>query len=214
MGSTRCGKLSQAPVMVGANTLEWTLSAMMGQSLPDGDIQSTAKKMAQHVIDLYQSKKAVGTQDFTKLYPLKDYTKVTASLKKVNRKFTAKHAVRFALEDGDLAFNCATLYTSSAIASHTSRDAYLYLFDHWPSAPGTLGALGPTHTAEMPFVFGNFAWTPTSFEKRLSRKMMDYWLNFARYLNPNHPNSKATWPAAGYGEKNNFMVFKGPTVGG
>ena len=201
--------------MVGASSMEWSLFFYPGPT--ETDVASAAKKWAQDIIDVYQSKKTVGTRDFAELYPLKEYAEVTAMLQYANPEFSANDAAILDIRFGDTMFLCASLFTSSAIAAQKSRKAYLYLFEHWPSIPGVLGLMGPTHASEIPYVFGNFdeyaqlaeeeAWTPTAFEKQLSQTMMDYWLNFGRYLNPDNPSSKATWPVAGRGEKNDFMVF-------
>ena len=102
------------------------------------------------------------------------------------------------------------------MALKSSRKAYLYLFDHTASHPA-LSLFGPAHVFDLAFTFGNFEefsssgglppWKPTAFEQKLSRDMMEYWLNFARNGTPNADSTAAKWPVAGCGEKNNFMVF-------
>ena len=127
-------------------------------------------------------------------------------------------------------FTCSASLTAAAIVSakQTTRNSYLYLFNHTPSNE-ILSLLGPTHTSEMPYIFGTFdkyaeemsagltkSWAPTTYEIGLSNTMMDYWLNFARYQNPNGPNTKgtaSTWPAASCGDQNNFMVFGNKDTG-
>jgi para-nitrobenzyl esterase len=69
--------------------------------------------------------------------------------------------------------------------------AYVYLFT-WES-PALRGALGSCHALEMPFVFGTcnhpmeqrFAGAGPEAD-RLSQKMMDAWIAFARTGDPNH----------------------------
>jgi para-nitrobenzyl esterase len=69
--------------------------------------------------------------------------------------------------------------------------AYVYLFT-WES-PALRGALGSCHALEMPFVFGTcnhpleqrFVGAGPEAD-RLSQKMMDAWLAFARNGDPNH----------------------------
>jgi len=69
---------------------------------------------------------------------------------------------------------------------------FVYYFDHrTPLSPD-----GATHGAEMPYVFGNFdprQGTPTAADIALSEHMMAYWVNFAKYGNPNG-NGLPNWP--------------------
>ncbi len=75
--------------------------------------------------------------------------------------------------------------------------AYLYYFDrHSPQEP-----LGPIHTAEIPYVFGNVAPIPSqSFgppgpaDVAFSRQTQSYWINFAKSGDPNGPGLPH-WPA-------------------
>jgi para-nitrobenzyl esterase len=64
----------------------------------------------------------------------------------------------------------------------------------------------PTHTAEIPFVFGNLinnpvidsVTPPTKQDRVFSQAVMAYWTNFAKTGNPNGA-SLATWPPYGSG---------------
>jgi para-nitrobenzyl esterase len=76
--------------------------------------------------------------------------------------------------------------------------AYLYYFDyHSPQEP-----LGPVHSAEVPYVFGNLAapmhWTPlgppSPADVAFSREIQSYWVNFAKTGDPNGPGLPR-WPA-------------------
>lgn len=88
--------------------------------------------------------------------------------------------------------------------------AWAYLFTH--ASPARRGALGSCHALEMPFVFGTlhaptqdkFAGTGSEVE-RLSREMMDCWLNFAVEGDPAHP-SVAPWSQYESG-KRPTMIF-------
>ena len=170
---------------------------------------------ATNIIGQFQSGKALGSPDFDALYPLKDYVSDAEKLKALNPKMTPTLVAIYDLNAGN--FYCSALFTASSIvALKSSRKAYLYLFNHTASNPA-LSLFGPTHTSELAFTFGNFeefasnwgssSWKPTAFEKKLSRDMMEYWLNFARNGTPNADSTAAKWPVAGCGEKNNFMVF-------
>jgi len=78
--------------------------------------------------------------------------------------------------------------------SKNQPDIYMYMFTY-PS-PIRNGSLGAVHAIEIPFVFGtldiprnvNFKLFPDSNKEteRLSAKMMDSWISFARNGNPNH----------------------------
>lgn len=77
---------------------------------------------------------------------------------------------------------------------------YLYYFDRRsPQAP-----LGPTHTAELGYVFGNLVstvrgapfaldGTPAAADLALSKLIQNYWVNFAKTGNPNGPGLPR-WP--------------------
>jgi para-nitrobenzyl esterase len=78
--------------------------------------------------------------------------------------------------------------------------AYLYYFDRRsPQEP-----LGPAHTEEIPYVFGNVGQTPTRgfgppgpagpVDVSLSQQMQSYWVNFAKSGDPNGPGLPH-WPA-------------------
>lgn len=66
----------------------------------------------------------------------------------------------------------------------------------------------PTHTAEIPFVFGNLvnnpairsALPPDPQDRTFSKYIMAYWVSFAKTGNPNSLSAtKATWPKFGSG---------------
>jgi para-nitrobenzyl esterase len=97
----------------------------------------------------------------------------------------------------DLEFRIAGIRTAEAQSSQ-NPNTYMYLFT-WPS-PFMGGSLGSCHITEIPFVFGM---TDLPFwkifsgsgeeEKKLSEKMMDAWISFARTGNPNH-DGIPEWP--------------------
>ncbi|WP_375688775.1 carboxylesterase/lipase family protein [Pseudooceanicola sp. LIPI14-2-Ac024] len=82
-------------------------------------------------------------------------------------------------------------------SAHPGAPVWSYLFRWKTAAEG--GHLGCPHTACIPFIFG----TTTAAQRmlgrpddaaRLSEKVMDAWLAFARSGDPNHPGLPA-WPA-------------------
>lgn len=78
---------------------------------------------------------------------------------------------------------------------------WTYLFDHTPSCiwvpalgsnPQVLELLGPTHTSEIPYVFGNVKFGNCSFdavEQTISASLIDQWSSMAADA---HPTSE--WP--------------------
>jgi carboxylesterase type B len=87
----------------------------------------------------------------------------------------------------DYIFMCPSRSAAWAVAA--THPAYLYRFNHTLSFPG---AWGPRfwycdegvvcHGSEVPFVFHShapFDWTPE--EEMLSRRMVAYWTNFAKF---------------------------------
>jgi para-nitrobenzyl esterase len=88
---------------------------------------------------------------------------------------------------------------------------FLYYFDHsWPAAD-ELGLHG-FHAAEIPYVFGNIAHTPSAWpqvpdtaeERALSDAMLGYWTSFARDGVPRADGQPAWQP---YGTTRAFMAF-------
>ena len=198
--------------------MEGNLFASMYKPFSESmNVSTYGALMATSIIEQYQSGKALGSPDFDALYPLKNYASAAEKLKLVDAGITPTTVAIADMHAGDIMFSCSTLFTASSIVGlKSSRKAYLYLFDYTASNPA-MSLFGPAHTVDLAFTFGNFAeypsifglppWKPTAFELKLSRDMMDYWLNFARNGTPNADSTAAKWPVAGCGEKNNFMVF-------
>jgi para-nitrobenzyl esterase len=105
--------------------------------------------------------------------------------------------------DSDAAVSSKNLFRDTAFAWPTwawarlqsrvgKNPAYVYYFDHrTPLTPD-----GATHGAEMQYVFGNFdprQGPPSAADIALSEKMMAYWVNFAKYGNPNG-SGLPNWP--------------------
>ncbi len=111
----------------------------------------------------------------------------------------AEQATRDVERDSLLAWSAwawANLYSRK-----DNDDVYLYYFDRYsPQAP-----LGPTHSAEIGYVFGNLVSTvkdapfalsgpPGPADIALSKLIQSYWVNFARTGDPNGP-ALPHWPA-------------------
>jgi para-nitrobenzyl esterase len=80
--------------------------------------------------------------------------------------------------------------------------AYLYLFSHVPpQRPGGRSYAEPmdgaAHGAELFYVFNNLRYTDwpwTDVDRRIADDMSNYWVNFAKALDPNGPGL-TRWPA-------------------
>eukprot|EP00546_Thalassionema_frauenfeldii_P004021 CAMPEP_0178923364 /NCGR_PEP_ID=MMETSP0786-20121207/16678_1 /TAXON_ID=186022 /ORGANISM="Thalassionema frauenfeldii, Strain CCMP 1798" /LENGTH=525 /DNA_ID=CAMNT_0020597851 /DNA_START=117 /DNA_END=1691 /DNA_ORIENTATION=+ len=104
---------------------------------------------------------------------------------------------------GDFLFRCSSRELAAIAANNIAGKAYLYNFAHlnvkndiastvirWARNPSDWAS----HTAELPFVFGNFEFTfngpaaaplPTPEEVLLSTELMTRWANFAKTGDPN-----------------------------
>ncbi len=93
------------------------------------------------------------------------------------------------------------------------RPVYVYSFDHpQPPLPGKenmadeFGAKGVVHSAELPYMFGQVKLSTRPMKKEdfeLADRMSTYWTNFAKYGNPNGPDSGEWVPYS----KSNPNVF-------
>jgi para-nitrobenzyl esterase len=95
----------------------------------------------------------------------------------------------------DSFFTCPSRRVARAAASAQTEPVYRYLWTHTTPYLGILGAFGPFHGSEVPYVFGTFAglfYTPTPAEKALSDQMQRYWRNFAATGDPNGAG-QPTW---------------------
>ncbi|HWG77718.1 MAG TPA: carboxylesterase family protein [Steroidobacteraceae bacterium] len=84
--------------------------------------------------------------------------------------------------------------------------AYLYYFDRSsPKEP-----LGPVHTEEIPYVFGNLP--AGAADVTLSQQMQSYWVNFAKSGNPNGPGLPH-WPAFSASSQSAMYLDAAPHAG-
>ncbi len=105
---------------------------------------------------------------------------------------------------------CPARFVARSMERRKSR-AYLYRFARLPGTPMAL-RLGVHHGAELAYVFGN---TRTSdgyneVDRELSRKMMDYWVNFAKTGDPNG-QGLVRWP--GYESPSDLNLEFSDTIG-
>ncbi|KKL92132.1 hypothetical protein LCGC14_1887720, partial [marine sediment metagenome] len=111
----------------------------------------------------------------------------------------------------DLDFRVSAIRTAEA-QSIQNPNTYMYLFT-WPS-PLMEGKLGSFHTIEIPFVFGMLdipiwsEFTGAGVEaKKLSEKIMDSWIAFARTGNPSH-SGIPEWPKYNTEKRSTMMLGK------
>ncbi|XP_070591777.1 cholinesterase-like [Erythrolamprus reginae] len=95
----------------------------------------------------------------------------------------------------------------------TGSPVYFYLFADRPSWSIWPQWIRASHGSDVPFVFGTLGsvrpvnQTYTEAEARLSRKMMNYWADFARTGNPTgSAATKDEWPLYNATEQNVFLL--------
>jgi para-nitrobenzyl esterase len=93
---------------------------------------------------------------------------------------------------------------------------FLYLLDHAPPAPPPADGLrlGAYHGAEVHYLFANLAglnWPWTDDDRRMVDVISNYWVNFARYGDPNGPGLPH-WPTFTPGQVFRLTSQPGPTA--
>jgi para-nitrobenzyl esterase len=111
----------------------------------------------------------------------------------------------------DLEFRISAIRTAEA-QSVQNPNTYMYLFT-WPS-PFMGGNLGACHITEIPFVFGTLddpLWSIFSGKgeeaEKLSEKIMDAWIAFARTGNPSH-GGIPDWPKYNADKRSTMLLGK------
>jgi para-nitrobenzyl esterase len=97
---------------------------------------------------------------------------------------------------GDLVFVCpARTQARFVTAPAGAPPSWLYHFTRENQAGRSLG-IGVFHTAELPYVFGNFArpFLRSTMDGALSERVMDAWARFARTGDPNGAGIAPLWP--------------------
>lgn len=95
----------------------------------------------------------------------------------------------------DLVFAWHSWTWAKLQTQHSQGPVYSYYFNHTPPSFPNMPSLGPTHAAEMPYVF-NLLLPPLAWrdnDKQLAEQMSSYWINFAKNGDPNGEGLPA-WP--------------------
>jgi para-nitrobenzyl esterase len=182
------GRQRDVPIIIGSNADEGTFG-MLARRRP---IRTVAEYEA-YVNGLV----ADGASDVLKRYPASDDDAVYQAL---NRVGTDQGVTRHARQH-------------ARWVSATNTRTYVYLFAR-ASPHHQWTGLGATHTAELPYLFGNLQFAArrgrlSTFEladRRLSQAMMRYWTQFAATGDPNGAG-RPVWPT--YGDDETLLVLDG-----
>ncbi|WVQ79888.1 hypothetical protein IAT38_001988 [Cryptococcus sp. DSM 104549] len=106
---------------------------------------------------------------------------------------------------GDANFQATRRNFLRQVNQHGMNQTWTYQFEQ--ITPGAEGYLGSYHSSEIPYVYGSAGpgnGECTEEDAELSQKMMDYWLNFAYYTDPNGANA-TEWPAHNIAQNKNIL---------
>ncbi|MEZ4406477.1 MAG: carboxylesterase family protein [Polyangiales bacterium] len=162
------GRSARVPFLTGANLDEGTAFTLTATINDDAAYREAVRALLPERVD-----------DVLRLYPSAMFR-------------TPKAA--FTTFVGDAVFVCPARAQARAHAASGQR-AYLYHFTRLNRA-GTLLGLGVYHTAELPYVFGNYAgfFTRAEADVPVEQATMGYWTRFAATGDPNGAGAVA-WPA-------------------
>jgi carboxylesterase type B len=118
-------------------------------------------------------------------------------------------------------------YRALTTANKKDIPVWTYFFDHTPScswyngiSAAFLALFGPTHTAEIPFVFGNTDRLPlpngtcsfTTAEHEISNVLVSAWTSMAAGGQPS-PNGGLEWPAYNSSTSLGLQIANSTTIG-
>lgn len=186
---TATGQFKKCPIILGANKDE----AIEFYPSKFTDFQGTAKPVI-----TYNKLRQYITSMFT-YYPKYPFRPSNTTLETIIHQYTnwknlENTNANFDNLDysyGDYLFRCPVAEVADTYASF-NQDTYFYHFVHHSSNSKDPVWFGATHGAELEYVFGAplaYGSTFNNQEKVLSRKILNFWSNFAKYSNPNGPNS-------------------------
>jgi len=188
------GRQDDVPMIIGGNADEGTFS-MLGRRTPIGTVADYHAYVRDTV--------AVDADEVLARYPAETDGDVFGALKRFD---TDRGVARHARQHGRW-------------MSTSRTKTYVYLFAR-VSPHHRWTTLGATHTAELPYLFGNLQFaarqgrlsTIELADRRLSQAMMRYWTQFAETGDPNG-DGRPFWPA--YTDDETLLVLDGEiTTGG
>jgi len=160
------GPANDVPYMVGTNADEGTIFTLALTITTDADYRAAVTTLT-----------PTFATELLKIYPSTDFPTPKAAY---------NHLLR------DVLFTCPARSTVRAVAPRV-KQTHLYYFSHVPAIGKTTG-LGSFHSAELPFVFGNFRdafASPTADETALSNATIGY---FTRFAKTGDPGGTPAWP--------------------
>ena len=188
------GRQDDVPMIIGGNADEGTFS-MLGRRTPIGTVSDYHAYVRDTV--------TVDADAVLARYPAGTDGDVFDALKRFD---TDRGVARYARQHGRW-------------MSASRTKAYVYLFAR-VSPHHRWTTLGATHTAELPYLFGNLQFaarqgrlsTIELADRRLSQAMMRYWTQFAATGDPNG-DGRPLWPV--YTDDETLLVLDGEiTIGG
>ncbi len=175
----RNGMIAPVPTLTGTNRDEATVFSL-GTTISN---EAQYRAAIRALLPLRESVLAPAVDDIvTRLWPISAYP-------------TAKEAYDDFV--GDLVFVCpARAQARHVTAAMAAQRSWLYHFTRENAAGRNLG-IGVFHSAELPYVFGNFArpFLRTAMDGVVADRTMDAWARFARTGDPNGSGITPAWPA-------------------
>lgn len=200
------GKFAKIPFITGNNKDEGTIFVV------PSFVNSTLAVL--EYVDLLEPKDPSNTTllELTQLYP--DVPALGSPFDTGNETFGyASNYKQASAILGDANFQANRRFFLQQANAHGLNQTWTYQFEQY--TPGAAAARGVYHGSEIPFVYGaarpgvgaaGFSSNYTAADGLLSNTIMDYWLNFAYYTNPNSASSNETyWSTYSEGSGKNIL---------
>ncbi|XP_056004732.1 acetylcholinesterase-like isoform X2 [Ostrea edulis] len=208
--SFKNGNFKRCPILLGANTNEGSYFLVYSTEAFNKSHSSPIER------DQYQIEMKIQFRHFPQ-HPTEINNFVLDAIKFEYTPWSDPYD-RFLLRDGveaavgDFNFACSTVDLAREYA-FAGLKVYYYLFNHRSSVNPWGKWMGVMHGDEIMFMFGqpldnNFEYETK--EKRLSKKIMKYWTNFAKTGNPNKEPGETRdvddWPIHTYKEREYIVL--------
>lgn len=192
----RQGMVAPVPTLTGTNRDEATVFSLTTTISNDAQYRAAIRAL----LPLKPAVLDPAIEDVvTRLYPASAY----ASAKAAYDDFV-----------GDLVFVCPARAQARFVTSPMGAPrSWLYHFTRENQAGRGL-AIGVFHSAELPYVFGNFArpFLRTAMDAAVSERVMDAWGRFARTGDPNGTGLTPAWPAYTASDDSLYVLDVTPRV--